>query len=46
MLDPHRLRQFVAVAKHLNITHAAAELELTQQAVSSTIKTIERDLGV
>lgn len=46
MLDPHRLRQFVAVAKHLNITHAAAELKLTQQAVSSTIKTIERDLGV
>ncbi|MDE8649724.1 LysR family transcriptional regulator [Rhodococcus qingshengii] len=46
MLDPHRLRQFVAVAKHLNITHAAAELDLTQQAVSSTIKTIERDLGV
>lgn len=46
MLDPHRLRQFVAVAKHLNITRAAAELELTQQAVSSTIKTIERDLGV
>lgn len=46
MLDPHRLRQFVAVAEHLNITRAAAELHLTQQAVSSTIKTIERDLGV
>lgn len=46
MLDPHRLRQFVTVAKHLNITHAAAELDLTQQAVSSTIKTMERDLGV
>lgn len=46
MLDPHRLRQFVAVAEHLNITHAAAELHLTQQAVSSTIKTMERDLGV
>lgn len=46
MLDPHRLRQFVAVAEHLNVTRAAAELHLTQQAVSSTIKTIERDLGV
>lgn len=46
ILDPHRLLQFVTVAEHLNITHAAAELHLTQQAVSSTIKTLERDLGV
>ena len=46
ILDPHRLRQFVAVAEHLNVTRAAAELHLTQQAVSSTIKTLERDLGV
>lgn len=26
ILDPHRLLQFVAVAEHLNITHAAAEI--------------------
>lgn len=45
-LDPHRLVQFMAVAEHLNITRAAAELHLTQQAASSTIKTLERDLGV
>ena len=44
--DPHRLRQFISVAQHLNITRAAAELHLTQQAVSSTIKSLERDLGV
>ncbi|MCQ4129237.1 LysR family transcriptional regulator [Rhodococcus erythropolis] len=46
ILDPHRLRQFVTVARHLNITRAAEELHLTQQAVSSTLKTLERDLGV
>jgi DNA-binding transcriptional LysR family regulator len=46
ILDPHRLRQFITVARHLNITRAAQELHLTQQAVSSTLKTLERDLGV
>ncbi len=45
-LDTHRLRQFMAVAEHLNITRAAEQLQLTQQAVSSTIKTLERDLRV
>lgn len=45
-LDAYRLRQFVAVAEQLNITRAAAELHLTQQAVSSTIKALERDLKV
>lgn len=44
--DPYRLRQFVAVAERLNITRAAEDLHLTQQAVSSTIKNLERDLGV
>ncbi|WP_145692881.1 LysR family transcriptional regulator [Rhodococcus rhodochrous] len=45
-LDTHRLRQFMAVAEHLNITRAAEQLQLTQQAVSSTIKSLERDLRV
>lgn len=45
ILDPYRLRQFVAVAEQLNITRAAADLHLTQQAVSITIKNLERDLG-
>ena len=46
ILDTHRLAQFVAVAEHLNITRAAADLHLTQQAVSSTIKVLERELKV
>lgn len=46
ILDPHRLIQFMTVADHLNITRAATQLHLTQQAVSSAIKTLERDLGV
>lgn len=45
-LDPYRLRQFVAVADRLNITRAAEDLHLSQQAVSSSIKNLERDLGV
>ncbi|MFI5436821.1 LysR family transcriptional regulator [Rhodococcus baikonurensis] len=46
IVDTHRLAQFVAVAEHLNITRAAADLHLTQQAVSSTIKVLERELKV
>ena len=46
LIDPHRLRQFVAVAQYLNVTRAAEELQLTQQAVSSTLKILERDIGV
>lgn len=46
LLDPYRLRQFVAVADRLNITRAAEDLHLSQQAVSSAIKNLERDLGV
>ncbi len=44
--DLYRLRQFVAVAERLNITRAAEELHLTQQAVSSAIKNLEREMGV
>lgn len=42
LIDPHRLRQFLAVARYLNITRAAEELQLTQQAVSSTLKTLDQ----
>lgn len=45
-VELHRLRQFLAVASQLNITRAAREMHLSQQAVSATIKTLERDLGV
>lgn len=46
-IDPHhRLRQSLAVARYLNITRAAEELQLTQHAVSSSLKTLELDLVV
>ncbi|WP_072815866.1 LysR family transcriptional regulator [Rhodococcus zopfii] len=46
LLDLYRIKQFVAVAKHLNFTRAAEELHLSQQAVSGTIKSLERELGI
>lgn len=46
LFDLHRVKQFEAVARHLNITRAANELYLSQQAVSASIKSLERDLGV
>ncbi|MGW8537946.1 LysR family transcriptional regulator [Rhodococcus qingshengii] len=46
LLDLHRVKQFEAVARHLNITRAANELYLSQQAVSASVKSLERDLGV
>jgi Transcriptional regulator len=37
---------FEAAARHLNFTHAANEMGLTQAAVSRQIQTLEADLGV
>ncbi|MFC4374765.1 LysR family transcriptional regulator [Nocardia halotolerans] len=45
-LDLHRLRQFLAVAEHNGFTSAAAELHLTQQALSAAIAQLERQLRV
>jgi DNA-binding transcriptional LysR family regulator len=52
MMEHHRqrisldlLRGFEAAARHLNFTHAAAELFVTQSAVSRQIKTLEEQLG-
>lgn len=46
LFDLRRIKQFEAVARHLNITRAATEMYLSQQAVSAAIKSLERELGV
>ena len=40
------LRAFDASARHLNFTRAAAELNVTQAAISHQVRFLERDLGV
>jgi DNA-binding transcriptional LysR family regulator len=41
-----QLRHFIAVAERLNFTHAAAELSIAQQGLSSSIRQLEATLGV
>lgn len=43
--DLRRIQQFVTVADAGSFTRAAAELHLSQQALSSAIKALEADLG-
>ncbi|GGQ45202.1 LysR family transcriptional regulator [Actinomadura coerulea] len=45
-LDLRHLRSFLAVARERSITRAGAVLHLTQQAVSTHIRQLERSLGV
>jgi len=40
------LRAFEAAARHLSFTKAAAELHVTQAAISHQVKSLERHLGV
>lgn len=40
------LRAFEAAARHLNFTHAAAELDVGQPAISRQIRQLEAELGV
>jgi DNA-binding transcriptional LysR family regulator len=42
----HKLRVFLAVAQRLSITDAAAELHLTQPAVSLQVRALEKEFGV
>jgi len=42
----HQLKLFQSVAQHLNFTRAAAELCLTQPAVSIQIKQLEEHVGI
>lgn len=46
MMNPHHLRSFLAVHKHLSYTRAAEEVFLSQPAVSRQIRQLEEELGV
>jgi DNA-binding transcriptional LysR family regulator len=45
-MNPHLLRTFLAVRRHRNYTRAAAEVFLTQPAVSRQMRQLEEALGV
>ncbi|MFI1722494.1 LysR family transcriptional regulator [Streptomyces sp. NPDC020489] len=45
-IDLRHLRSFLAVARQRSITGAGAALHLTQQAVSTHVRQLERSLGV
>lgn len=44
-IDSQYLRVFCALARHLNMSRAAQELELTPSGISHCIKALESDLG-
>lgn len=44
-MNINQLRQFVCVARHGSMTKAAAELYMTQQALSKTIQMLQDELG-
>ena len=46
MLDLDRLRAFVVFARHLNFTHAARELHISQPALHAQIGKLAEELGV
>lgn len=45
-MELNKLYYFHTVAKHMNITKAAEELFISQPALTKTIKTLERELGL
>ncbi len=45
-IDLRRLEQFVAVVEHGSLTEAATDLQVTQQALSVAIRTLEEQMGV
>ena len=46
MIQSRRIGHFLAVAQHLNFTAAATQLNLSQPALSRSIKQLEEGLGV
>lgn len=45
-MELRQLEHFLGVAEHLNFTRAARELHLVQSALSTSIRTLEHELGV
>jgi DNA-binding transcriptional LysR family regulator len=45
-MDYRRIQLFLAAVRHGNLTEAAAELEVSQPALSKSIKALEKSLGV
>ena len=45
-LELRHLRHFISVAQHLSFHHAGSQLDLSQQQVSQTVKSLEDILGV
>lgn len=44
-MHPRLLRTFLAIARHGNVTRAAAEVHLAQSSVSDQLQTLEAELG-
>jgi len=44
-IDSQHLRVFCALARHLNMSRAAQEMELTPSGISHCVKALEADLG-
>ena len=44
-LDLDRVRLFVAAARHLNVSRAARERNISQPAATRHLKILQRDLG-
>ncbi|QIS07245.1 LysR family transcriptional regulator [Nocardia brasiliensis] len=45
-LNLYRLAQFLEVAEQLSFTRAARRLHITQQALSTSVRRLEKELGV
>lgn len=44
-MNLNQLRQFVSIARHCSMTKAAAELYMTQQALSKNMQLLQQELG-